>query len=68
MGNVLSSDQNTELLTVSEACEKLRVSKPTLYRLMRAKKIASIKLGRRRLVDMQSIRELIGRLKQEGEG
>ena len=38
------------VLTVNEACLELRLSRATLSRLLRSKKIRSIRVGARRLV------------------
>lgn len=55
------------MLTVREACEYLRISKWTLYRFIQAGKLSSVKLGRRRLIRMQSIQEFINRQEAETE-
>jgi excisionase family DNA binding protein len=38
------------MLTVDEASRTLRVSRWTLYRLMRERQIGSVKIGRKRLI------------------
>lgn len=43
------------VLTAREACEYLRISKWTLYRLIRSGQIKTMKIGSRRLVRRQSL-------------
>lgn len=50
------------MLTVSEACQYLRVSKWTLYRLIQNNKLKTVKIGSRRLIRMQTIVEFIDQL------
>jgi excisionase family DNA binding protein len=47
------------LLTMAEACAHLRISKWTLYRLMRANKLKTIKIGSRRLVEALELQRFI---------
>lgn len=49
----------SSVLTVAEACEALRVSRTTFYRLLRAGKLKSIHLGRRRLVRPEELERLL---------
>jgi excisionase family DNA binding protein len=51
-----------EILTVAEACSYLRISKWVLYRMIHTKQLRSVKIGRRRLIPMRSIREFIEQL------
>ena len=53
------------MLTVPEACRYLRVSKWTLYRLMQAGKLKTVKLGNRRLVRKRTIVQLLDKLESE---
>jgi excisionase family DNA binding protein len=50
------------MLTVAEACQYLRISKWTLYRLIQGNKIKTVKIGSRRLIRMQTIVEFIDQL------
>ncbi|WP_084959566.1 helix-turn-helix domain-containing protein [Thermoactinospora rubra] len=50
------------VLTVDEAAERLRVSRWTLYTLIRSKQLRTIKIGRRRLVPVDSLTECIHNL------
>lgn len=43
------------VLTAREACEYLRISKWTFYRLVRSGQIRTMKIGNRRLVRRQSL-------------
>ena len=54
------------LLTVPEACAALRVSKWTLYQLIRRRQLATIKIGSRRCIPVASVQALIERLRSEG--
>ncbi|HEV2403782.1 MAG TPA: helix-turn-helix domain-containing protein [Candidatus Saccharimonadales bacterium] len=51
-----------EVLTVPEACQYLRISKWSLYRMIQGRKIRTVKMGNRRLLRMQSIQELLDEL------
>lgn len=50
---------NSGLLTIEEVCEYLRVSKWTLYRLIQARKLKTVKIGSRRLLRQQSVIEFV---------
>ncbi|MFC5748342.1 helix-turn-helix domain-containing protein [Actinomadura rugatobispora] len=53
----------TELvLTVDEAAERLRVSRWTLYNLIRSNQLRTIKIGRRRLVPANALAEYLDQL------
>ena len=54
------------LLTVPEACAKLRVSRWTLNRLMQSRQLRTIKIGSRRLVPASAIRKFIDQLARDG--
>jgi len=49
------------LARVPQACKMLNCSKPTLYKLLRAREINSLKLGRVRKIEVASIKEYIRR-------
>jgi excisionase family DNA binding protein len=61
----LESSASVELLTVAEACATLRISRWSLYRLIQAKRLESIQIGRRRLVPGPAVRHLIDELRAE---
>jgi excisionase family DNA binding protein len=54
------------LLTVAEAATTLRVSKWAIYQLIRSRRLATIQIGRRRLIPLTAIQDLLGRLSDEG--
>jgi excisionase family DNA binding protein len=54
------------VLSVAEACQQLRVSKWTLYKLMHSHQLESIRIRRRRLIPLTAIQDLVSRLSDEG--
>ncbi len=50
------------LLTVPEACERLRISRWSFYQLLRKRQIQTVKIGTRRLVPASSLTLLIAEL------
>lgn len=48
-----------EVLTVSEAAEIMRISKPSMYELAESGKIHSVRVGRRVLISRTSLMEFI---------
>lgn len=55
------------LLTVPEACERLRISRWMLYELIRSRQLTTVKLGSRRLVPLAGITALVDRLAAEAD-
>jgi len=53
------------LLTVAEACDSLRVSKWTLYQLIRSRQLETVRIRRRRLIPLTAIQDLVTRLSDE---
>ncbi len=51
----MNTEKTTSILTVGEACNTLRISKSSLYRLFRQRKLKSFHLGRRRLVRTEEL-------------
>ncbi|MFF5250208.1 helix-turn-helix domain-containing protein [Streptosporangium sp. NPDC000095] len=51
------------VITVDEAAQKLRVSRWTLYTLIRSNQLRTIKIGRRRLVPVDALAECVDNLK-----
>jgi excisionase family DNA binding protein len=47
------------LLTVHEACQHLRISRWMFYRLLQSRQLATIKIGRRRLVPHSAVDHFI---------
>jgi excisionase family DNA binding protein len=56
---------NDLVLTVDEAAERLRVSRWTLYNLIRSNQLRTIKIGRRRLVPLAALTECLTLLSEE---
>lgn len=55
-------------LTVNECCEALGIKRTSFYKLVATNQIVVFKIGRRRLVDVRSVRALIDRsIKRESE-
>jgi len=50
------------LLTVGEAADQLRISRWSVYNLIRANQLRTIKIGRRRLVTPAALTECIAML------
>ncbi|GGT37727.1 excisionase family DNA-binding protein [Nonomuraea spiralis] len=50
---------NDLVLTVDEAAKRLRVSRWTLYTLIRSNQLRSFKVGRRRLIEADALTECI---------
>ncbi|MFB4284456.1 helix-turn-helix domain-containing protein [Nonomuraea sp. MTCD27] len=50
---------NDLVLTVDEAAARLRVSRWTLYTLIRSNQLRSFKVGRRRLIEVEALNECI---------
>jgi len=53
------------LLSPEEAAEMLGVTRSTIYDLMRMRLLASIKIGRRRLVPVKACQEMVERMVEE---
>jgi excisionase family DNA binding protein len=51
-----------DVLTIDEAAEQLRVSRWTLYNLIRTNQLRTIKIGRRRLVPASALTECLDQL------
>ncbi|MFG2249022.1 helix-turn-helix domain-containing protein [Spirillospora sp. NPDC048823] len=52
------------VLTVDEAAERLRVSRWTLYNLIRSNQLRTVKIGRRRLVPVDALAECLDQLSE----
>jgi len=50
------------LVTVEEAAEMLRIGRTTAYELVMSGKLKSVKVGRRRLVVRDGVREYVSEL------
>lgn len=47
------------LLTVAETCDRLRISRPTFYALVRTGRLRSITIGRARRVPISAIEQFV---------
>ena len=56
-------EETIELLTVEEVMKVLRISRPTLYRMLKSSKLQPVKIGKRTLFEMKDIRSLVERSK-----
>lgn len=56
---------DSTLLTVKEACERLRISSWSFYRLIHQRQLTSIRIGRRRFVSTSAIQEFINQHSEE---
>lgn len=52
------------LLTIDEAAASLRVSRWSVYNLIRSGQLRTIRIGRRHLVPMNALTECLERLKE----
>jgi excisionase family DNA binding protein len=50
--------QEQDYLSIQETCELLRISRMTLYRLIKHKKIHSVKFGRRTIISSYNIDQI----------
>ena len=50
------------VLTVDEAAQRLRVSRWTLYNLIRSNQLRTVKIGRRRLIPVDALAEYLAQL------
>ena len=57
----------TQLLTVKEVAEKLRITRPTLHRLTKSGGLKSIKVGTRVRYDSADIQAFLEDQKREGK-
>jgi excisionase family DNA binding protein len=56
------SDKRPRLLAIKQATFELGISRTALYDLINAGKLKTLKIGRRRLVPIEAIEELIAGL------
>lgn len=62
------TDADLQLFCVPEVMSRLKLSKDEIYKQMRAKRLLSVKQGRRRLVSATAIRDYIHLLEEESAG
>jgi len=61
------NDFMEKLYTIKEVAEMLRVSKPTVYRMMSDGKLKPLKLGKRTLFEESELNRFIEELKKQKE-
>jgi excisionase family DNA binding protein len=54
------------LLTVQEACDTLRISRWTFYRLMQRRELRTVTIGRSRRVEPDAITDYLRSLREHG--
>lgn len=60
------TDKSTPVVyTITEACQVLKVSRWTLYELIRKRQLSTITIGKRRLVPVAAIAALVEKLSSE---
>lgn len=52
-------------LSVAEACKQIGIGKTTLYKLIRKKRIESMKVGKRRLISLKAVERFIEQHEKE---
>ena len=60
------TDTINKLLTVEDVMATLRISRPTLYRLLKAGHLIPVRIGKRTLFDPTDIRAFVDASKQAG--
>jgi excisionase family DNA binding protein len=55
------------VMTVAEACQALQISSWSLNKLIRTRKLATIKIGRRRLVPLAAIHKFVQAQAEEAD-
>jgi excisionase family DNA binding protein len=59
------TDADLQLFCVPEVMSRLKLSRDEIYKQIRAKRLRSVKQGRRRLVSATALRDYIHLLEQE---
>jgi excisionase family DNA binding protein len=63
----LHPTQPAQLLSIDEVMERLGVGRNTVFNLMGSGRLRSVKLGRRRMISEQAIRDFIASIDQAGD-
>jgi excisionase family DNA binding protein len=53
------------MLTVPEACAALRISRWSLYQLIRRRQLETVKIGRRRCIPVAAVEAFVARLQDQ---
>lgn len=56
------SAESTQLLTVVEVAKELRVSRPTVYKLMTEEGLKSVRIGNRRLIRRADLTDFVEKM------
>jgi excisionase family DNA binding protein len=56
---IVIMEQTSRLLTVKETCTYLRISPPTLYRMIERRELVPVKIGKRTLFDRSDLDRFI---------
>lgn len=65
MTTLVPTSHPESLLTIEEAADRLRVSRWSVYNLIRANQLRTVKIGRRRLVSPAALAACIETLSEE---
>ena len=55
----------SDVLTVEEACDYLKVGRNSIFELIKSKRLDSFKVGNRRLISRRSLRKYITKAEEE---
>lgn len=58
--SIRSQEKDTRLVEITEAAKRLNVSRPTIYRLLKAGKLKSVELCGTQRVKLQSVYDYLG--------
>jgi excisionase family DNA binding protein len=61
VGRPAVTERDVDLRTVSETLVALRISKPTLYRLLAAGELVAVKIGRRTFIEREELARFVAR-------
>jgi excisionase family DNA binding protein len=65
-GDATTSNSGSNLLTVPEACGRLRISRWSLYRLIHEQRLRTVTIGRRRFVARDELERFVVSLAEAG--
>jgi excisionase family DNA binding protein len=65
--NIPVTERIEKLMTVQDLMDTLRISRPTLYRMLKSGRLRPVRIGKRTLFDPADIRELIEQAKPGGK-
>jgi len=65
--NIPVTERIEKLMTVQDLMDTLRISRPTLYRMLKSGRLRPVRIGKRTLFDPADIRELIEEAKPGGK-